>query len=139
MPVHLIKLAVGARAVADIRRWQAARARDNPPLRHPTRNYPRRAEELLDGGSIYWVVDGIVSVRQRLAGIAEGTREDGTPCTDLLLRRALVLVVPRPMRPFQGWRYLEAEDAPADLPTGGTRANDLPEDLRRDLARLALL
>ena len=60
MPLHLIKLAVGARSVADIRRWQTERARANPPLRHRTRNYPRRAAELLENGSIYWVVDGII-------------------------------------------------------------------------------
>ncbi len=138
MPLHLIKLSVGSRSLDDLRRWQAQHGEARPPLRHRTRNFPRRAEEVLDGGSIYWVVDRLVTARQRVTDIVEAVRDDGTKCTDLVLDPVLVPVQPRPMRPFQGWRYLEAADACADLSFGADDAA-LPETLRRDLAALALI
>lgn len=136
--VHLIKLAVGARSIADIHAYQKARAAQNPPLRHLTRNFPKRAEELLDGGSMYWVITGTILVRQRLAGIETATERDGTACAALILDPKLVRVEARPMRAFQGWRYLEPKDAPPDLTAGSTSA-DMPEEMRRQLAALGLL
>jgi hypothetical protein len=135
MPLHLIKLAVGAQTLDDVKRWQASRPR---PLKHQTRNTPRRAEEILDGGSIYWVINRFLIARQRIVGIEEGKREDGTACTDLLLDPTLIQVQARAVKPFQGWRYLPASDAPADI-TAGAAPTQLPEALRRDLAALCLL
>ena len=138
MPLHLIKLSVGSRSLDDLRRWQAQHGAARAPLRHRTRNFPRRAQEVLDGGSIYWVIDRLITARQRVLDIAEGVRDDGTKCTDLVLDPVLVPVQPRPMRPFQGWRYLDAADASPDVMFNA--ANDtLPETLRRELAALALL
>ena len=139
MPLHLIKLAVGAKSVEDIRAWQAARAEIAPPLRHRTRNFPKRAAEILDGGSIYWVVNRVISVRQRIEDILEAKERDGTRCTDLVLHPVLVPVRGRVMKPFQGWRYLAADDAPADDGASGVADAPLPEALRRELASLALL
>jgi hypothetical protein len=139
MPLHLIKLAAGARGLDDVRAWQASRAIADPPLRHRTRNFPRRAPELLDGGSIYWVINRVVTVRQRLIDILEAKREDGTACTDLVLDPVLVPVQGRAMRAFQGWRYLAAADAPADLRNAGQGEAALPERMRRELAALCLL
>jgi hypothetical protein len=136
LPLHLIKLAVGAQSLDDVSRWQASRPR---PLKHQTRNMPRRAAEIIDGGSIYWVINRFLSARQRVVGIVEGKRADGTACTDLLLDRALVPVQGRPVKPFQGWRYLSATDAPLDAPSGSANAPALPESLRRELASLGLL
>ena len=138
MPLHLIKLAVGAKSLEDVRAWQAARARIAPPLRHRTRNFPRRAEEILDGGSIYWVVNRVVSVRQRILDIAVAQERDGTSCTDLVLDPALVPVRGRLMKPFQGWRYLTDADAPPDEATSAGAA-ELPEAMRRELAALGLV
>lgn len=135
--VHLIKLAVGVRDAAHLRALQKARAEQSPPLRHLTRNFPRRAAELLDGGSLYWVIGGMVSLRQRLTGIERATEQDGTQSTALLLHPTLIPLEPRPMRPFQGWRYLTPQDAPPDLTEAGTAA--MPEELRRQLAALGLL
>jgi hypothetical protein len=129
---------VGARDIADIHRYQKARAEQNPPLRHFTRNFPKRAEELLDGGSMYWVITGTILVRQLLVGVERATEKDGTPTTALILDTKLVRVEARPMRAFQGWRYLPAADAPADLTPGSTSA-DMPEEMRRQLAALGLL
>jgi hypothetical protein len=127
------------RDVAHLQAIQKARAETSPPLRHLTRNFPKRAAELLESGSIYWVIGGIISVRQRLADITRDKETDGTPITALVLDPKLVLVEPRPMRAFQGWRYLEPKDAPPDLGAAGTGSAEMPEEMRRQLAALGLL
>jgi hypothetical protein len=139
--LHMTKLAVGIRDVAHLRAVQAERARANPPLRHHTRNFPRRIAEIIEGGSMYWVIAGAIVVRQRILDIVEDQWDDGTSCAGLVLQPRLVPVVARPTKPFQGWRYLAADAAPADL----TKANRiegeaaLPPALRRDLRALGLL
>ena len=120
MPLHLIKLCVGCDSIEDLAAWQAERLKQRrkagekkPRLFHRTFQTPKRREELLDGGSLYWVIKGLVQVRQPLLDITEGTKEDGTPCCLLILKNELVPVRPMPRRAFQGWRYLDAEEAPA--------------------------
>ena len=110
-----------------------------PPLRHFTRNSPKRAAELTDGGSLYWVIGGVILVRQLVLEVRQDQEADGTPCAALVLDLALVRVEGRAMRAFQGWRYLDPKDAPADLgkQTGG--AAEMPESMRRELAALGLL
>ena len=136
--VHLIKLSVGVRDLEHLREVQAARAAV-APLRHVTRSFPRRAEEIVAAGSIYWVVGGLLLARQRVVDIVAERREDGTPCTALMLDPALVPVAPRPVRAFQGWRYLEAEAAPADLEAGAGAGEGMPARLRAELMVLGLL
>jgi hypothetical protein len=138
--LHLAKLAVGIRDVAHLRAVQADRLRTSPPLRHLTRNRPRRAAEVLDGGSIYWVIGGSMLVRQRLLDIRDEETAEGGTLAALVLDPALVLLAGKPTRPFQGWRYLDPAAAPPDLSTvkaGGVEA--LPEAMRRDLRELGLL
>jgi len=144
--IHLVKLCVGCDSVEDLASWQTERLKQmkaekqKPELFHRTFQMPKRRDELLDGGSIYWVIKGIIQARQRLLDLREGTRPDGTPCTLLILDRKLVHVRPVPRRAFQGWRYFADEDAPPDL--AGGRAEDLeamPAKLRRELAELGLL
>lgn len=139
--LHLMKLAVGARDVADIREWQARRLARDGSIGHVTRNRPTRAEELLRGGSIYWVVAGSLCVRQRLIAIDPVTGEDGTAMTRLVLHPRLIPVMPRGMKPFQGWRYLAADAAPADVVKGRRAKGEerLPEALARSLRELGLL
>ncbi len=138
--VHLIKLAVGVRDVAHLAALQAGRLEADPPLRHQTRNSPKRAEELCAGGSIYWVIGGVVLVRQKLLDIIEDHWDDGTRCAGLVLDPALIRVQARAVKAFQGWRYLEPADAPADLAaSGGTSGDEIPEEMRRALAALALI
>ncbi len=140
--LHLIKLAVGPKDVEAMRRGQAARAGGPEGLRHVTRMTPKRAPEILRGGSIYWVVAGVLRVRQRIVAIEPVQRADGTAATALVLEPGLVEVHPRPMKPFQGWRYLEAVAAPPDLAAGEVGAEgieDLPPKLRRALLDLGLL
>lgn len=138
--LHLVKLAVGVRDLAHLREIQARRAVADPPLRHQTRMLPRRRDALLDGGSLYWVIGGFLQARQRLLDIVEDAWDDGTPCAGLVLDPELVPVAARPVKPFQGWRYLEPEAAPPDVPmaaASGTEA--LPPALRAALREACLI
>jgi hypothetical protein len=147
MGLHLIKLCVGAESIEDLAAWQARRLRERrkagerkPRLWHRTLQMPKRRAELLEGGSLYWVIKGIVQVRQPLVDITQGTKDDGTPCCLLILDRALVPVAPVPRRAFQGWRYLDAAEAPPDLKPGSRRGvAGMPAKLRQELAALGLL
>lgn len=139
MTLHLIKLSVGTEDVEDLRRWQALRLKQTGRVFHRTRMMPRRREELLAGGSIYWVIKGFVQARQRLTAIERAVDEDGRPCTLLILDRRLVRTVPRAHRAFQGWRYLSAEDAPPDLDEAAGDLADMPPELAAELHALGLL
>jgi hypothetical protein len=139
--LNLVKLCVGVRDIAHLTALQAARRVNDPPLRHQTRMVPKRRDELLAGGSLYWVIQGHVLVRQRLVDITDDKWDDGTSCAGLVLDPALVPVQARAMRPFQGWRYLAADAAPPDV--GATGAADgldaLPPEMARELRALCLI
>jgi len=139
--LHIMKLAVGVRDVAHLGAIQSTRQALEGRLVHRTRNFPRRAPEVLDGGSLYWVVTGALVVRQRITDIVEDTLSDGSRCAAIVLDPTLIGVAGRPTKPFQGWRYLAATDAPADLVAGATAEGEttMPEALRRELRELGLL
>jgi hypothetical protein len=139
--LHLTKLAVGVRDLDHLRDLQAERVTAEPTLRHRTRNSPRRRNQVLDGGSLYWVIGGSMLARQRILDIIEDRWEDGTACCGLVLDPALVPLAGRPTRPFQGWRYLEREDAPPDLAASRATPGEaaLPPALRQELRALCLL
>jgi hypothetical protein len=147
MALHLIKLCVGVDSIEDLASWQAERLKrrrqageKRPNLFHRTFQSPKRRAELLDGGSLYWVIKGIVQVRQPLLDISEGHKEDGTPCCLLILKNELIAVRPVPRRAFQGWRYLSANEAPQDLKRGAAGSlTAMPPKLRKELADLGLL
>lgn len=145
-PLHLLKLCVGADSIADLEGWieemrlYARRAGREYEQRHTTRMVPKRMDEIVGAGSLYWVIKGQVSARQRIEAIRPFTDEGGIGRCHLVLDPVVVPVQPRPCRPFQGWRYLEEKDAPADL-SGEAAAGlaEMPEGLRRELADLGLL
>ncbi len=137
--IHLIKLAVGVRDFAHLAAIQTERLAQDPPLRHHTRNSPKRAEELCAGGSIYWVIGGVVLARQKVLEVVEDQWDDGARCAGLVLDPTLVRVEARAMKAFQGWRYLQPADAPADLTQTGVAGAEMPDELRRALAALALI
>lgn len=145
MTLHLVKLAVGIDDVDHLarvqqrRRTEAIRAGRGDRLWHLTRNAPRRADELLDGGSIYWVIRGQIRCRQRLVGIEPAVDSDGRPCNRLLLDPELVRTLPRAHRPFQGWRYLAPEDAPPDLDALPSGAEEMPPEMAAELHALGLI
>ncbi|PZW41090.1 hypothetical protein C8P66_12277 [Humitalea rosea] len=139
--IHLLKLSVGTRDVAGLAEWQALRGVTDPPLRHQTRQKPKRSAEIEDGGSIYWVITGFVRVRQRILEIRDEAWDDGTSCAGLVLHPELIPVAARPVKPFQGWRYLAPEAAPPDIdPMAAAAGIDaLPAELREALRALGLL
>lgn len=137
--LHLIKLSVGSESVDSLRRWQAMRRKQVGRVFHRTRMTPRRGAELLDGGSIYWVIKGVVRARQRLIGLEPAVDENARRCVLLLLDPALVPTVPHAHRAFQGWRYLSPEDAPADLVRAGDGAETIPAEMAAALHELGLL
>ncbi len=146
MTLHLLKLCVGSDDVAALRAWQgeeAAEARrrgERYVPSHWTRMMPKRRDEILDGGSLYWVMSGMIAVRQRIVGLEPEVDENGRPFCRILFARRLVLVEPRPHRPFQGWRYLEAVDAPPDLTAvAGPGTRSPPARMLAELRALGLL
>lgn len=144
MTLHLVKLCVGVESIEDLANWQARRLRETakagtPELMHVTRQTPRRKGFPADS-SIYWVIKGFIQVRQRLTGLREVTDSNGVPHCGLLLDPELVPTQRQPRRPFQGWRYLEAADAPRDLlENSNGDAGDIPAKMRQELAELQLL
>jgi hypothetical protein len=145
MPLHLIKLSVGTDSVADLEDWiqqklKAQKRRGKKPERiHTTRMVPKRADELIDGGSIYWVIRGQIMCRERILDIRPFTDKDGIGRCRLVLDPKCVLVEPRPRPAFQGWRYLEDKGAPRDLSRAAPGAAKMPEQMRRELRELGLL
>lgn len=138
--LHLIKLSVGTRGVRDLERWQAGRGKGPDGLpRHVTRMWPKREAELVDGGSIYWSIKGVVLCRQKLLRLEEVRGKDGIPRCALILDPELVRVTPTPKRPFQGWRYLPEEEAPRDLGGFAEGEEDLPPKLSMALAEMGVM
>ena len=145
MALHLIKLCVGCDSVKELEGWIRQRIKDKkkrgqkPEHIHTTRMVPKRADELTDGGSLYWVIRGQVMCRERLTDVRPFVDREGIGRCRLVLEPKVVLVEPRPFRAFQGWRYLAAKDAPRDLDRAAPGARDMPEDMRRELRELGLL
>lgn len=147
MTVHLLKLSVGAATIDELAQWHASRIAlrlaqgQSAHAEHRTFQTPKRQSELLAGGSLYWVIKGIIQVRQPIVGFEAGVKYDGSVCCLILLDPALVPVRPTPRRAFQGWRYLAATDAPPDVGSAADAAAlaRLSPKMRRDLAELGLL
>ena len=144
--LHLVKLCVGAASIEDLAQWQASYPGFLPAkgktrrVFHTTFQWPKRQADLLDGGSLYWVIKGFIQARQKLVGFDEGAKDDGSPCCLLLLDPAIVPVRPQPRKAFQGWRYLTADDAPPDLSSdAGATLAAMPPQLRKQLAALGLM
>ena len=144
-PLNLIKLCVGAETIDDLLAWQKQRSADrraaglDPRPRHVTRMWPRRADEILDGGSLYWVFKGAVLARQTIEALEEVTGEDGIRRCAIVMAPEIVQVEARPRRPFQGWRYLSTADAPPDLSRAAQSEPGLPTDLALALDGLGVV
>jgi hypothetical protein len=145
MALNLIKLCVGCDSVRELEGWIKQRLKDKRKRRekpehiHRTRMVPKRAEELIDGGSLYWVIRGEIACRQRIRDVRPFRDKDGVGRCGIVLDPKVVLVAPRPFRAFQGWRYLAAKDAPRDLEKAAPGATAMPEKLRRELRELGLM
>jgi len=140
MTVHLLRLAVGAENLQAMRDWRHDHQinwQGRAVVPTYTKRAPTRVTELLDGGCIYWVVKGYIQCRQRFIGFDEVQDVDGTAYCRMLMAPELIETVSMPKRPFQGWRYLKSEEAPADL-AGGAGGDALPEHLLAELRALGL-
>lgn len=139
--LNIVKLSVGSENIAMLKEWQQAR-RDQLKIKyslHITRMWPKRDKELLDGGSIYWVIKGAIQLRQNLIGFDEIIGADGIRRCGFKLDPELIPTTKALRRPFQGWRYLKSEDSPSDLSTNREADDDLPEEMQQTLARLGVL
>jgi hypothetical protein len=145
MSLHLIKLCVGCDSVQELEDWIAQKLKERRKRRlkpehiHTTRMVPKRTDELLAGGSLFWVIRGAVMCRQTLLDVRPFIDKEGVGRCRLVLEPKPILVEPRPFRAFQGWRYLAAKDAPRDLDRAAPGAGKMPEELRRELRDLGLL
>ncbi|MEM9421239.1 MAG: DUF1489 domain-containing protein [Pseudomonadota bacterium] len=144
MTVHLVKICVGAKSIDDLVAWHdtlRARAVKTGVVQtpsHTTRMFPKRSEEILAGGSLYWTMNSVFAVRQRIIGLTAVVDDDGIKRCRIDLSDELVPVQPVPRRPFQGWRYLEPNDAPKDI-AAGQIANADSQALHQTLSSLGLL
>ena len=145
MTLHLIKLSVGTDSVEDLQRWIRQKLKEKKKRGrkaervHTTRMVPKRADELTDGGSIFWVIRGQIACRERILAVRPFVDKEGIGRCHLVLDPKCVLVEPRPFRAFQGWRYLEAKEAPRDLDRAAPGVGAMPEPLRRELRDLGLI
>jgi len=139
VPVHLLKIAVGIDSIEHFQERMKLRRKVGKTFTHYTRHMPKRAEEVLDGGSLYWIVKGHIAVRCPIVGLEEAVLENKGPHCGIVMKAQLIPVLPLPRRPHQGWRYLEAEDAPPDVATAGKGTDKLPPKLLAELRDLGLL
>jgi hypothetical protein len=146
MPIHLVKLAVGCDSVKQLKLWvaermQTAKKRGLPRHHiHVTRMTPKRTDELLAGGSLYWVIRGEIAAREKIIAIEPFRDRDGIGRCRVVMQPRVIAVAPRPMRPFQGWRYFTEDAAPPDLgKTTAASVAAMPEPMRRELRDLGLL
>lgn len=139
--LHLIKLCVGVDSLEQLIEWRATKTSSSghTESRHVTRMWPKRAEDLLDGGSLYWIIKGEVQARQRIVRLDEIISPDGTRRCGIIMDPELVRTARAPRRPFQGWRYLKAEDAPPDLAPAREGDDVLPGDLSKALSEIGVL
>ena len=139
MTVHLVKLCVGADDISDLVSWQNQLQKTYNRVFHTTRMVPKRQADLLEGGSIYWVIKRQIRVRQLITDIEEFTDGQGIRRCHLHLDPQLVHTRLQARRPFQGWRYLPPADAPIDAPDNVEIDEEMPEELRSELTELGLL
>jgi hypothetical protein len=139
MPLHLKKLSVGSTSIDSLREWHKEVLARRGRIIHVTRSFPRRAEEILPGGSIYWVIKGKMCARQLIEEFIEVERDDGGVSCGIVMKPGLIPVFEKRHRPFQGWRYLEEKDAPLDLPTDAEGEDTMPMEMAEELRDLGLL
>ncbi|KPB01615.1 DUF1489 family protein [Ahrensia marina] len=145
MALNLIKLCVGVETVDDLaqsieRRKKRLKAAGQPiEMVHTTRMSPKRADEIIGEGSLYWVIKSRVQCRQKIIDLRTFKDNEGISRCDIVMSPELVLTAHQPKRPFQGWRYFKAEDTPRDLSSGETEISDMPEEMRAELADLGLI
>ena len=145
MTINIVKLCVGADSVEDLAEWQIGQIKrakkEKRKLIHPvcgTRMWPKRSDDVLAGGSLYWVIKGVILCRQRITGLERVESADGIARCAIVMEREIIQTEPAPRRPFQGWRYIATDEVPRDLAKGRAGDDSLPPELERALAEIGL-
>jgi hypothetical protein len=139
MPIHLVKLCVGVSEIDELRHWISDLKNRGAIDDHVTRMFPKKRDEILAGGSLYWVMRGMIMCRQAITDLQEVVDAEGIHRCRIIFEPKVIIVRPTPRRAFQGWRYLLAEDAPPDIGSLSAAHEAMPEAMRRELAALALI
>lgn len=139
MTIHIRKLAARVEDIEELESIQARKLQDYGTLFTYTRNTPKRKEELLDGGSLYWVIKGHFRVRQEIIGFEEEMDDEGRKYCLIILKPGLIRTELKQQKAFQGWRYFEEKDIPRDIDERGNEGDQLPEDMQSELRELGLL
>ena len=143
--VNLVKLCVGITTINQLEQLQSMRRGEyvkagRPPVNiHITRNKPKRSNEIINSGSLYWVIRRQIRVRQKIIRIDDIEDAEGRKKCCLVLDSDLIKTEHRAYRPFQGWRYLELSDAPADLSNNQKAGSEMPSEMEEELRGLGLL
>ncbi len=139
--VHLLKVCVGTQSVESLAQFQAARRRSAglPSPEHMTRSRPRRSDEILNGGSLYWVIRGLIMARQRILALDQRRCSDGITRCAIILSQQIIRTQNVPRRPFQGWRYLEPHSAPSDIGDMAESEQTLPPAIESQLDQFGVI
>jgi hypothetical protein len=142
MVMHIVKLCVGVSSVEELETWRTEeiarrRAAGEPELiAHVTRMTPTKRTEIENGGSLYWVIAGVIQCRSEIVSLEAVTGSDGIKRCAIMMLPEVIRTAPAPKRPFQGWRYLKPDDAPRDLSGPATGGEELPTELRAKLLEI---
>ena len=138
MSYNLKKIAVGIKSIERLKIRQQMLFENYGAIVHTTRNMPKQKADLIKTGSMYWIIQRNVLVRQKILDIASIIRNDGSKGCEIELDTELIKVIPTPMRPFQGWRYYMKDDIPPDLNINDDGNEDIPDDVNSELIKLGL-
>ena len=141
MALNIIKLAVGIDDLEHLAERQKRFQNSRGNFQHRTRMMPTRVAEILPGGSMYWVIKRLIQVRQPIVAFHQKKDDSGRAYCVIEMEPRHVAVEATAKRPFQGWRYLKADEAPPDIRRAGGGYIDpkMPPDLKLELRRLGLL
>ena len=143
MALHILKVAAGVSSLEHLRqvvdRYSYMDAELGHIMHMSSRNTPRRMGEVLDGGSVFWIIKRAIVARADLIAIREVVREDGKKGCQMCIRPNVIPTIPQPKRGFQGWRYLKHDDAPQDLESDAPSSGTGSPELARELKSLGLI
>ena len=138
MSYNLKKIAVGIKSIERLKIRQQMLFENYGAIVHTTRNMPKQKADLIKTGSMYWIIQRNVLVRQKILDITSVIRSDGSKGCEIILDKDLIKVIPTPMRPFQGWRYYMDDDTPPDLNINDDGSEDIPDEVNSELIKLGL-
>ena len=138
MSYNLKKIAVGIKTIERLKIRQQMLFENYGAIIHSTRNMPKQKADLIKTGSMYWIIQRNVLVRQKILDITSVIRSDGSNGCEIKLDKDLIKVIPTPMRPFQGWRYYMEEDIPPDLNINDNGNEEIPDEVNSELIKLGL-